>query len=181
MNEEKDVVDDKITEIMRRVDGRLKTGDQPCQEAAARSQGHGMIVFLQNAWSGYYAGREWPRASWLRALRACPTGRRLARLMNGVEYEPYNTTPICGDSPSSIVPPDEDHIKKLLNGSPVVACGKQAEILTRLWDGPLLIVPHPAARGLSNNLLDYGNQILLGGLSRRVKLTGKSQVVEKNL
>lgn len=122
------------------------------------------IVFLQNAWSPLYAGRSWPRESWLRALYRSRSGRRLRILFDAVDQEQafrscYNTTPIVGDKPSSKLPPDKNHIIDILeplaaeHDLTVVACGRQAEdALRELWSGALLAVPHPAARLLTDAL-----------------------------
>lgn len=53
----------------------------------------------------------------------------------------------------------------------VVACGKQAErALAECWDGPLLVVPHPAARVLTDALYCRGYELLRCGLAGKVTL-----------
>lgn len=118
------------------------------------------VVFLQNAWSGLYAGGTWPRASWLRALHASRTGQRLGIMTAqcpGVPIWFDNTTPIVGLHPSSIVPADHEHMRRVIaeqQPAQLVACGRFAhEAIDALkLPIPTLYVPHPAARVLTNEL-----------------------------
>lgn len=114
-----------------------------------------MIIFLQNAWSPVYAGTVWPRRSWLRALAQSPAGRRLRILTDDLACV-HNVAPLCGLSPSSVMPAEDKHVIAILESCTprvVVACGKHAQAaLVRLWDGPLLLVPHPTHRVLTNEL-----------------------------
>jgi hypothetical protein len=129
-----------------------------------------IVVFLQNAWSPYYAGRTWPRSRWLLALERSRSGQRLKLLVDDLD-QCENTTPIVGPTPSSVVLPDEEHILEILRRRQptiVVACGRQAEdVLTRLWNGPLLALPHPASRTLTNELYNKAR----GWLDSRVYVT----------
>src|ERR1043165_876190 len=54
-----------------------------------------VVIFLQNAWSPIYAGRVWPRKSWLRALALSRSGQRLACLTDDWN-ECENTTLMVG-------------------------------------------------------------------------------------
>lgn len=137
-----------------------------------------IIIFLQNAWSPYYAGHEWPRASWLRALAKSPTGRKLRLLELGELYHNcYNITPLVGMEPSSVLTPDDLHVRQILKEQKpdvVLACGKHAEqFLAPRWAGPLLAVPHPAYRVVTNELYTQAGLILRTGLSERVALRQK--------
>ena len=131
------------------------------------------VVFLQNAWSPTYAGKEWPRESWLRALARSRSGQRLRIMIDNLDYC-QNTTPICGDTPDSRLAPDYKYITMLLAYShpkQVVACGVQAErALRRLWPGPLLAVPHPAHRLLTNALYGRARTLLTCGVTQRLAL-----------
>lgn len=114
------------------------------------------VVFLQNAWSPHYAGKVWPRQSWLWALRESRSGQRLRLLIDDFDVC-ENTTPEVGPFPSSICKPDYDHIEDTLNQrlpiDVVFACGEQAGLaLDVAWKGHLIVVPHPAFRLLSNEL-----------------------------
>jgi len=136
------------------------------QELINRTMCCPMVVFLQNAWSPVYALGEWPRASWLTALKRSRSGQRLRVLIDDFEAC-ENTTPIVGATPNSIIPPDHKHIRAiLLRRAPrvVIACGKQAEAaLVGLWQGPLLVVPHPAHRLLTDNLYREARWLLESG------------------
>ena len=62
-------------------------------------------AFLQNAWSEVYAGRVWPRRSWLRALHKSRSGQRLRVLTcrcPGVRFWFENTTRAVGSHPDSV-------------------------------------------------------------------------------
>lgn len=126
-----------------------------------------VVGFLQNAWSGMYAGERWPRPSWLRALGQSRSGQRLAVLTAAatkavgddaveIEFVWDNTTPIVGPTPDSVVPPDPAHIAGVLAAhSPLVVFtfgGQATRAVSPLWGGSLLAVPHPASRVLTNAL-----------------------------
>lgn len=123
------------------------------------------MIFLQNAWSPYYAGGIWPRKSWERALWRSPTGRRLSKFIEAFEGDIYvdETTPIVGAKPNSVVPPDFKHMRRVVEENKpdlVVACGKQAQKAVRvIWTGFILDLPHPAYRQTSNK--DFANAALL--------------------
>lgn len=141
------------------------------------------LLFLQNAWSESYAGREWPRESWLRALARSRSGKRLSVMIDDFDIC-VNTTPIVGSSPDSVEAPDEDYIiRKLFAAKPeiVIACGRQAEAaLVELWDGPLLAVPHPAHRLVTDKLYRRARRLLANGFEKRLalrQLRGEVRVV----
>lgn len=129
-----------------------------------------IVVFLQNAWSPVYAGRRWPRESWLRALARSRTGKRLIYLVDDLSVC-ENTTPVVGEKPGSIVAPDNGHILSVLaERAPdvVVTCGRQAEkALGWIWSGPMLAIPHPAVHGISNNLYMEFKKLLVPGYQDR--------------
>lgn len=114
-----------------------------------------LLVFLQNAWSPVYAGRRWPRESWLQALKESRTGLRLKSLIDSFDVC-ENTTPIVGRTPRSSPPADLPYMRSLLvlhSPQVIVGCGRQAEeALLAIWDGPLLCVPHPASRVVTTGL-----------------------------
>lgn len=131
-----------------------------------------LVIFLQNAWSKTYDGGIWPRPSWLRALERSRSGRRLKILVDDLSVC-ENTTPIVGGGPDSVVPPDREHIRKVLvarKPEVVVACGRQAELaLLDIWSGPLLAIPHPAHRLVTNTLYRQA-RLLLARLDTRIAL-----------
>lgn len=132
------------------------------------------LLFLQNAWSPYYAGGTWPRSTWVAALERSRSGQRLSLMIADFDLC-ENTTPIVGATASSIVPPDFDHIRQVLaerNPRLVITCGKQAEnALTQVWQGSMLILPHPTYRVVTNALfIRAGKLISKIGPGERVKL-----------
>lgn len=130
------------------------------------------LLFLQNAWSPLYAGSEWPRPSWLRALATSRSGERLKNLIDDLNIC-HNTTAQVSPNPNTLCKPDMEHVRRLLAERPsiVIACGKQAEAaLIEAWDGPLLVVPHPASRLLTTKLYQRGRRLLARGLTERVAL-----------
>jgi hypothetical protein len=150
--------------------------------------------FLQNAHSWLYAGGVWPRQSWLMALDRSRSGQRLNVIRDIVEPEGIilwfdNTTPIVGDIPSSKVPPDPEHIRKVIADLPrmagVITFGGQAQTaVAPLYDGPLLALPHPACRVLRNVVYEKAARMLLKGLSRRQRVDwcqDKQKVVIRKL
>lgn len=130
------------------------------------------VVFLQNAWSPFYAGRTWPRKSWLAALHRSRSGQRLAVLAKNcpdVELWYDNTTPVVGDSPKSIIAADFKHMKRVIREQDpdfIVTCGKlaaqavaEAGLAFRQW----MKLPHPAYRVLTNSLYEAAGAMLEAG------------------
>lgn len=132
-----------------------------------------MVVFLQNAWSPVFAGHKWPRKSWLRALQKSRTGIRLRVMIDDLDLCEETTEEVAAE-PSGICPPDIAHIQRVLNARQpqiVVACGKQAEnIVGQLWRGPLLVVPHPAHRLVTDALFREARRLLSQDFSARLAL-----------
>lgn len=136
------------------------------------------LVFLQNAWSPLYSGYYWPRRSWLPALEDSRSGQRLVHLIDDLDVC-WNVSPITGYRPDSIIRPDDDYVRTILacfkhsdqGVEQVVACGKYAEeCLRRVWNGPLLAVPHPASRLLPNKLYHAARRRLEAGLEGQAAL-----------
>lgn len=124
-----------------------------------------VVAFLQNAWHPTKAGGEWSRDSWLMALERSVSGHKLARL--GLPFAVYeNASPIITATPRGKPAADDDHIRAILERRQpnlVVALGLVAELaLVRLWDGPLLALPHPASRVLTHALYQEAADWLLG-------------------
>lgn len=131
------------------------------------------LYFLQNAWSPFYAGGTWPRASWLRALERSRSGQRLRVLLDDFDLC-ENTTPLVGATPDSVIAPDTAHILSIIKArkpTVLVACGKQAEAaLAQLWDGALLAVPHPAHRLLTDGLYREARLLLSQQYTERMAI-----------
>lgn len=126
-----------------------------------------VLAVLQNAWA-HEARPSWRYDSWVRALKRSRSGVRLRRLF-GDAFEGIvfgNTTPLVGAGPDSVLPPDVGHVRALIGRtkpSVVVALGLQAEgVLKEEWQGPLLCLPHPASRVLTNALLEAARCRLFG-------------------
>ena len=121
------------------------------------------VIFLQNAWSATYAGKNWPRESWLRALAASRSGKVLRNLTDDLTLV-HNTTLEVGATPNSKPPADLEHMETVISiTSPasIVACGLQAiEAVRLLWDGPRIELPHPACRWVSTTLYKEGKRLL---------------------
>jgi hypothetical protein len=131
------------------------------------------VVFLQNAWSPQYAGRTWPRTAWLHALARSRSGQRLRLLVDDLMCC-YNTTPLVGATPGSILPPDLAYMRDVLAATHpaiVITCGRQAEQAGQaLWEGPLLAVPHPASRVLTNALYERARGLITSPYTGRYAL-----------
>lgn len=139
------------------------------------------VAFLQNAWSPMYAGAEWPRSSWLKALERSRSGQRLVRL--GLSWDCYqNTTAICGETADSVVPPDRDHVARILSEpiNLVVACGRQAEqIITEMWAGAMIAIPHPASRTVTDQLYDLTAALIQREFGNRIALRQRRGFIEQ--
>lgn len=133
-----------------------------------------ILVVLQNAYADEEA-EHWKREDWMAALQASRSGRRLSRLFSDWGYASFiNTTPKVGKGPGSKLPVDEEYLRMQLEVNRpclVVAMGLQAEgVMRRLWSGSLLCLPHPAARLLTNSLIDRAKDLLFGYESFQARL-----------
>lgn len=140
-----------------------------------------VIIFLQNPWSPVYAGTVWPRRSWLRALARSRSGRRLKLITDDLGVV-HNVAPLCAAKASGITPVDPQHVEAIIESyapDAVVACGRIAEAaLVALWAGPLLCIPHPAHRVVTNELYEFASKILAGGLLDRLALRQRRGGIE---
>lgn len=124
-----------------------------------------------------YAGDIWPRPSWLRALHAYKSGKRLKILTdNSPNNEFYfdNTTQVVTEKSNGIAPIDYDHITRVLleqRCDMILACGNQAtEAAKKYAEYPILSVPHPASRVLKNSLYKLAGEMLIPGFSAKLRL-----------
>jgi hypothetical protein len=154
------------------------------------------VALLQNAWSGAYAGSTWPRDRWLWALDGSWSGQRLGRILPavgevgceaaesvGVWFD--NTTPAVSEEPSGVCPIDWDHVRGVFGRARaegdertfVLACGQQAQLATRReWAGRYLLIPHPAWRFFSEEMVAVVRQAIERDGFQRAKLeTGPRQ------
>ena len=147
-----------------------------------------IVGFLQNPWTG----RRWQghnlgrptgaeRRHWLFNLSQCASGKRLRRFAEfGIYYENASWV---GTSVSGKADADVAHILHVLNTQEpdvVIAFGKEAEkALVVLWSGPLMVLPHPASRTLTNALYDRASSLLRSGFVRRAALRQRKGYVEE--
>lgn len=119
-----------------------------------------LLVLLQNA---YIADREVeegyvPDFS-LRSFRESHTGKRLKNAIpEGVEVKVRNSTPLIGQTADSFFPPSVLYVKcqiESIDPDIILACGKNAnEAIDQLdLQCPVVKMPHPAYRQLSNKML----------------------------
>ena len=143
-----------------------------------------VVIFLQNAWSRLYAGGTWPRDSWLAALQRSRSGQRLRNIEKHCKkitiwYD--NTTPIVGDCPDSVIPADLSHMRQVIEEQKpdvVVALGEQAKLcLKQLGSGPMLFLPHPAYRVVTNDLYQKAGRMISKGVTGVVELKQEKQRV----
>jgi len=128
-----------------------------------------IVGFLQNPWTikeyeGVNFGKPTGRArqGWLYNLSWCASGKRLKRFSDlDIHWENASWV---GTAVAGKAPPDREHILDVLaceKPDVVLVCGKQAEsAVVELWDGALLVIPHPTSRTLTNKLLDEAEELL---------------------
>lgn len=147
------------------------------------------LILLQNAWSPMYSGTFWPRKSWLRALHKSRTGIRLkvlTEVAKEVTFDYNNTTPEVSSHPDGVCLPDAEHMKQIMfydNFRPdlVIACGRQAAMAMELvdWKKPLLIVPHPAYRLVTDILFRRAGEIVAAGFTGQRELRQGHKKIEE--
>jgi hypothetical protein len=137
-----------------------------------------ILIFLQNAYSKEYAGKKWPRNSWIKALRNSRSGKRLSVLESRLSNHQLffdNTTRDVGDHPDSILPPDYDHMKWAITRicpSMIITCGSQAFAAINIIapSKPILAIPHPAFRVVTNQLFITAADVVERGFKGIVRL-----------
>jgi hypothetical protein len=116
-----------------------------------------LLVILQNA----YGVEEGYEPSYNKSSFAnCHTGIRLDRAIPDTVF-PFiiNASPVVGTTADSFYPYDSDHIsRRILEIKPdvILACGVSAKegIDSVEVDVPVIKMPHPAYRALTNKTLD---------------------------
>lgn len=137
------------------------------------------LALLQNAWSPIYSGKTWPRTSWLNALVKSRSGQRLRILTENspnIDFYFDNTTPICGDTPDSVVKPDIHHILGLINRVKpdiVISLGTQARSCIEGLYHNKMYLPHPAWRRLTNFTYKYASNWLNEGFDCTIEIKQK--------
>lgn len=151
-----------------------------------------IVGFLQNPWTvpeyeGINLGkpRDRQRENWLWNLDQCASGKRLRRFAHLKIH--WENASWVGTAVAGKAAPDREHILDVLNEEQpdiVLVCGRQAESSIReLWDRALLLIPHPASRTLTNELLDEAAIRLcaMGNTDRIALRQRKGCVVEEEV
>ena len=123
-----------------------------------------ILVVLQNAYTKGDLEDGYHPATWRRELLTSRSGRRLERALPPARVSYTNSSRVVGDGPESVHEADRAHIRRRLRDvdpDVVLACGKVAETaVTAVWSGAVVVIPHPASRSLTNDLLDQAREHL---------------------
>jgi len=121
-----------------------------------------LLVVLQNAYDKgrLRAGERFNPASWRAEFTQSSTGRRLRIVLNShddLDIRYCNAAPGIGKGSRSKLKACPKHVGKAVrraNPNLVLACGELAEKTVRdLWEGDLIVMPHPAYMFLTQDLL----------------------------
>lgn len=132
------------------------------------------LVFLQNAWykdpeRAAAALKRFGREFHVRALQQSRTGRRLMECFplpwDSETLRFANTTPELAPQPTVLLPPKLAHVRKEIDDfrpGVILACGKQAKLVMLQvgYAGPLVCIPHPAWRPITNEMLSAAGEKL---------------------
>jgi hypothetical protein len=119
------------------------------------------MVILQNAYGvedGYVPSYE------RESFRNCHTGRRLKNAIPAdVSVSIINASPVVGDTADSNFKPDLEYVRKHLTRIKpcvILACGVNAKKVVDMLDTdiPIIKMPHPAYRALTNKKLEEVKQ-----------------------
>ncbi len=130
-----------------------------------------LLVVLQNPWArGKLARGGYHPATWRKELEASRTGRRLRHAIpsptvrGGWQASFVNASPVLAKGPDGRHEASLPHLRRALRRTQpdlVLACGLSAEEACRqVWAGPLICVPHPAYRLLTNKLYDAAREMI---------------------
>lgn len=130
-----------------------------------------ILIVLQNAYNVGKLRRGFNSATWLSELRGSLSYSKIIRAIpDDFEVRWTNACRGVGKGPNSRLDPYPAKVRKRAvehRVDAVLACGRIAEqAATISWDGPLLAIPHPACRVLTNSLLDVSRAILEAGHGR---------------
>jgi hypothetical protein len=130
-----------------------------------------VMVILQNAYGvkrGYVPSYE------KESFRKCHTGIRLKRAIpKGVSIRIINASPLVGRKAGSNFKPDIEYIEKSLTEIQpcvILACGVNARKGIRQVDTdiPVIEMPHPAYRALTNKTVDGVRQQIEERINDRI-------------
>ncbi len=125
-----------------------------------------ILVLLQNAYDKGSLAQGWSPARWRCEFESSRTGVRLrvAVPMERFEVRYANSGNGIGQGPDAKIPVNCAHVCRALKRvkpAIVLACGEQASRCAQIWHhGPLVCIPHPAFRLLTNTLLETCNRAL---------------------
>lgn len=124
-----------------------------------------LLVVLQNPYKRDRLKNGWNPAAWRKDFESSRTGRRLGIAISPEwEVRFTNANPQLGDSADSEFQPNLQHLRRTIRRVKpdfVLACGLLAEeVCDKVWEGPLLAIPHPAHRLLTNVLLRRANLLM---------------------
>src|SRR5690606_20853234 len=130
-----------------------------------------ILVVLQNAYNVGALKYGFNSATWLSELKSTLSYSKIIRAIpDAFEVRWTNACRGVGEGPSSKLEPCPSKIRKRAvehRVDAVLACGRIAErAAVEAWEGPLLAIPHPACRVLTNGLLDVSRSLLEAGHGR---------------
>lgn len=130
-----------------------------------------ILIVLQNAYDVGRLSEGFNSAAWLSELRGSLSYSKVIRVIpDGFEVRWTNACRGVGIGVNSRLEAYPQKIRKRAvehRVDAILACGRVAEQASlEAWDGPLLAIPHPACRVLTNGLLDVGRAILEAGHGR---------------
>lgn len=132
-----------------------------------------VLVVLQNAYQRGRLRSGYHPSTWLAELRGSRSGTRLREALPiGAVVRFANASPTMGRTVDSKTSPCARYLRRRIRDARpdvVLACGRVAEAtVCSMWRGPLVAVPHPAHRLLTNDLLHRARELL--GASTRIAL-----------
>lgn len=130
-----------------------------------------ILVVLQNAYDLGNLRHGYNSAVWLSELRGTLSYSKIVRAIpDAFETRWTNACGGVGKGSDSKLRPHPPRIRKRAvehRVDAVLACGLIAEkAALEAWEGPLLAIPHPACRILTNGLLDVARSLLEAGHGR---------------
>lgn len=129
---------------------------------------HKLLVVLQNPYKKDKLKDGWSPSRWRSDFELSRSGIRLSLaipIRDDWKTHYTNSNPSLGDHPNSKFEPNLKHLKLSLKRTQpdfVLSCGQYAEnAIQQIWNGPLLAIPHPAFRLLTNDLLQIAKQSII--------------------
>lgn len=137
-----------------------------------------ILVVLQNPYNKGSLASGWNPSNWRSEFESSRSGSRLADAFPwecSIHYT--NANPKIGDGVDSKLEPNLKHLRRRVRDTLpdlVIPCGKVAEVaMLKVWNGPMIAIPHPASRTLSNRLLEECRQCIMAWMMYRKSNTVK--------